>query len=356
MGGLKAIKVECLKIFLSTVYFISLAFSRYNRNQILILSTRSRRLSIGLDILKSGLLESDFDVKIFSYGRDQQGIDLLMKTIRAVRLIATSRVIIIDDHCVPVNSLIYKSKKNVVIQIWHAAGHLKKFGNVISKSRIPHKNYDLVCVSSVEERMHYAEALGVSPDQVVETGSIQLEHIINLEKQLKGKTESKVAFYAPTYRSGGRADLSISLAQSMVKYFEQELPEWQLLISLHPYVMPDRNIEMLTVKDDEFYQKLLTSTILITDYSSLAIDFAATKRSELFFVPDHTSYSENTGFFSDFLSKDSLVFKKMNELISFIANYDFHDDLVGGDYFEKLFSNSKGATKKIMSLIDEIMD
>ena len=85
---------------------------------------------------------------------------------------ATSRVLIVDNAYFPVH--IIKHKKNTtVIQVWHAAGALKKFGNDAVnegesvEDKFRHKNYDYCIMGSDFSKKHYATAFGMDEDKIL---------------------------------------------------------------------------------------------------------------------------------------------------------------------------------------------
>ncbi|MCB5952925.1 CDP-glycerol glycerophosphotransferase family protein [Enterococcus sp. BWT-B8] len=303
MEYLAYLKINVLKLIFSVLYLFWSFVIPFKKNSILFCSSRSEEMSPSMQALKDGLslqAYGIFSFKQLMFNRKGTKSSYLKNCFKATKLIAESEIIILDDHFFPVNALIYKQKKNQVIQIWHAAGTIKHFGNSLQnkKNFIPHKNYDLVCVNSEKDRKAYAEALGVSIEQTMATGAIQLELAKKIYEEFPYQISEKIKiFYAPTYRKGNE-DYSLHLIQTLIKLFEEEMPGFELKLSVHPYVQSKGVSDDYIVRPDQLYEELLSSDLLITDYSSLMIDYSITERPILIWTPDLEEYEQNVGFFN----------------------------------------------------------
>lgn len=340
MGILGAIKVELLKLILSVTYW-GCTLLPFDRHAVLLLSSRSTSVSIGMSRIQEELAQDPtIHLKTLYYGRNEAQMGLLRDAFKAVRLIAKSQVIVVDDHCFPLNALYGKRKRNVTIQIWHAVGGFKKFGNAKkSKTRIPHKNYDYVCVNSARDISTYAEAFSVPQNQVKVTGSIQIQYIEEVRAKLanadvspskpvsstdssENTCESYVKlFFAPTYRTGGNQDKSVKMMQALIKRVETSQTAIELKVSLHPYIDAKVIPAAYRVDRNHFYEELLTSDVLITDYSSLVIDYSVAQKPILLWTPDLQEYTNKTGFFEGNDVTEGLVrVKDLRQLFSFIES------------------------------------
>lgn len=362
MGSLKILKVEVLKLFLNIIYWFCSLFLPYQKNAVLLLSSRSDRMSVGMEMLYEELVKDEsIELTSFFYGRNLSQIELLKCSVKAVSLIAKHHVIVVDDHCVPLNALYWKHKRNVAIQIWHAAGTFKKFGNLKdTKTRIPHKNYDIVCVNSEEDSKIYAQALGVKESQIRITGALQLAYVKQIcDSSLFLKNEYLTVFYAPTYRSGGSQDTSLQEMEKFIQMIRNLNLSIQVKVSVHPYLI--RYISQYPlVKDclvakEDFYVELLRSDILVTDYSSLIYDYSYTGRPILFFVPDLASYMEDVGMIDLDIFQGGSCFTKETALLNHIVSGE-----VDGVYSQllknKVFSEDTSiARDKVISLIMSVV-
>ncbi len=83
-------------------------------------------------------------------------------------MIESSRLVIIDYNNFVVSK--FPHRKNVkVLQLWHATGALKKFGNDVERDYIVN-HYDYTIVNSDFLKPIFARAFNVIEDQVFVTG------------------------------------------------------------------------------------------------------------------------------------------------------------------------------------------
>lgn len=304
MGILSVVKVELLKLFLSGAYWLASLLFPYDKHAVLLLSARSDSMSIGMSMIFNELTKApDVTVRTLFYGRGRGQVSLLRQALKAVGQIASAGVIVVDDHCFPLNALYGKRKRNVTIQIWHAVGGFKKFGNAKDNhTRIPHKNYDYVCVNTKEDVPTYALSLGVTEAQVVVTGALQIQYIqekfSSLKKETSGNSSKrKKIFFAPTYRTGGNEDLSVKMMRKLLARIASQQLDFDVVVSLHPYIDAGLVPEAHRFSRSLFYETLLTSDILITDYSSLVIDYSITQKPIVLWTPDLEDYQAKVGFY-----------------------------------------------------------
>lgn len=312
---MKKWEVFLLKSIFSMEYLIFASLFPYRSNMITFASSRSDEMTVGMKLLYEEMNKNE-KVKIYTciYGRGKNRLLKLGKAIQAVYLIARSGIIIVDDHFYPLNALFIKFKRNKTIQIWHAAGELKKFGNSLDKVKtyIPHKNYDFVCVNQMKDIPFYAQALGVEKSQVMVTGSLQL-----YTQTLSDIKCQKKVIYAPTYRSGNYANC-ISIAEELVSEFEKMKTGYELVLSLHPYLEGEKSEKLRGyISKKDVHSFLSEGAILITDYSSLILEFSYFERPILILAPDFEEYRSNPGFFDEkFYKKYNLpIFYSVSEVV-----------------------------------------
>lgn len=118
--------------------------------------------------------------------------------------------------------------------------------------------------------------------------------------------DAKVVLYAPTWRDD-RTEMVDYLDAAA---FADELPDRTvLLVRGHSRTLPfgetlhgDRLIDVTTYPNAT--DLLLAADVLVTDYSSVMFDFAATDRPIVLFAPDLEHYSEDLrGFYFDLLAE-----------------------------------------------------
>ncbi|MCR5812928.1 MAG: CDP-glycerol glycerophosphotransferase family protein [Desulfovibrio sp.] len=153
---------------------------------------------------------------------------------------------------------------------------------------------------------------GVSPEVNLVCGYPRVDLSLNLaqvEKEalrlrLGVPAGKKLALYAPTWR--GKAVTKDAIEQSFDLVEEVldvcgRLPEICLVLRLHHglerYAQTTLPEAILATQDFSANALLSVTDILITDYSSIAIDFLALKRPIVFFCPDQESYEAERGLY-----------------------------------------------------------
>lgn len=257
-----------------------------------------------------------------------RGRRTLGEKFRVPYLIATSRIVLLDDYYPLIYGLPIR-KKTEVVQLWHAAGAFKRVGfsrlgkpgGPSPKSRV-HRNYSWSIVSSEQIRGDYAEAFHMPREKVLPLGMPRTDAFFDTEnvaseaalvrRELGFGQDEKIVLYVPTFR--GRGQLSA--------YFDLDSIDWaglvaglpensRLLVKMHPFVppLPDGFAEEHGFVDvsasREVTQLLFAADVVITDYSSVIFEYALLRRPMVFYVPDYDDYVNSRDFYYPF--EDYLV-------------------------------------------------
>ncbi|MEG2781568.1 MAG: CDP-glycerol glycerophosphotransferase family protein [Oscillospiraceae bacterium] len=285
--------------------------------------------------------------------------------------LARAKYIFLNDTFMPL-AYAKPNKKTVIVQLWHAQGAFKKFGldielpkTIRKREKKANSRLTFVVCSSVLVEQIYANAFGVSCDQVLPLGSPSTDYFFENhdieairagfdEKypQCKGK---KLLLYAPTFRENKGKDAEL-LNSFNAKCVEEALGgEYSVLIRLHPQVHSDNSsIDRATdVTDYENINELcLICDMLITDYSSVCMDFSIQKKPMLFYAFDLEEYEQNRDFYFEYESYvPGKVAKSMPELLEILKSGDFAVEKNRG-FREFNFGDIDGtASKKVADAI-----
>lgn len=90
--------------------------------------------------------------------------------------IKRSQLVILNDNNYVISHM--KPKSTKVLQVWHACGAVKRFGNQIRR-KYTVSNYDAVLACSPVWQRVYSEAFGVQPAQVQVTGCPRLDTLLD---------------------------------------------------------------------------------------------------------------------------------------------------------------------------------
>lgn len=236
------------------------------------------------------------------------------------RLLATSEYVFLNDNFMPMGRLNFR-RETVITQLWHAEGAFKKFGLHIPQPEEVRKNeisgnskLTYVVCSGEGVRDIYAGAFGVKKEQVLPLGAPRCDYLLKNGNKQKAQAElealypeakgKKVVLYAPTFRDSKEANEEI-LKQFDTKKFTEALGEdYILFIKLHPQVHEKAFIEnAVDVTDYDDVRKLaLFCDILITDYSSICMDFSFLDKKTIFFAYDLEDYKSKRDFYYDYES------------------------------------------------------
>ena len=239
-------------------------------------------------------------------------------TLKAYRL-ATSKYVFLNDNFMPMARLNFSSK-TVVTQLWHAEGAFKRFGMALdlppeTAQRLKQCNARLtyaVC-SSPGVAGIYAEAFGLPREKVLPLGSPRTDFFFREHDLacLRSKLDSAypacrgkaLILYAPTFRDNAEADKqllgSFDFAAFRARYGER----YELLARLHPQVHAEGGFPA-GVTDVTSWphvgELVLLCDLLITDYSSICMDFALLRKPCVFYAYDLAAYTAERNFYFDY--------------------------------------------------------
>ena len=235
------------------------------------------------------------------------------------RLLATAKYVFLNDNFMPMAKMNFRSEA-VVTQLWHAEGVFKKFGLAIGQEESLRKNeiecnrkLTYVVCSSKAVVPYYAEAFGVSKENVLPLGAPRADFLLDEGNARKAKEKlcarypelknKKLVLYAPTFRDDRARNDEILSAFNAEKVSRELSADYALLIRLHPQIHPQerniRNAVDLTDYDD-VRELVLACDVLITDYSSICMDFALLSKKCVFFAYDLESYISDRDFYFDY--------------------------------------------------------
>ena len=233
------------------------------------------------------------------------------------------------------------NNKTSVIQLWHAPGAFKKFGGSVENASMLKqisKNTDYLIITSEYITDHYSEAFQIDKSKIKALGLPRADYYFekhdtkklrdSFNKKYNLNSNKKIILYAPTFRENKEFNNVFNYLD--IDEFNKKLSdEYILVLRLHPKIKKfyssdiTGNGDYIDCSDYKNEQELLLiSDILITDYSSIMIEFGLLKKPVIFFAYDLDNYLSNErGFYLDY-KKDlpgPIVFST-DELISAIVN------------------------------------
>jgi teichoic acid ribitol-phosphate primase len=253
----------------------------------------------------------------YSYGlRGKLGY--LVRLVRGMYYLQTARLFVVDNAYLPIHVAPHRPGTTVV-QVWHAAGALKRFG---VDTRTPlaepertflHRHYDAVVVGGEWSRAPYAAALRTPVERVLALGSPRTdfffddaalgsarERVLDLHPSLRGR---RVVLYAPTFRGRGVAKRAAP-ALDATRLRAALPPDHALVLKTHPNLdpaaTPRDGYDVVADPRAEINDLLALTDVLVTDYSSSVVEFAILRRPIVLLVPDLAEYEVDPGLYVDY--------------------------------------------------------
>ena len=281
--------------------------------------------------------------------------------------LAGSRYIFLNDNFFPIAFMKFKPK-NIVVQLWHAPGASKKFGGSVDiESREILKrisdNTDYLIVTSHNIEDYYAEAFQISKSKIKALGLPRMDyyfenHDLNKLKQdfcqrYNVSQDKKIVLYAPTFRDEEKFNNVFNFLD-LDKFNERLGNDYVLALRLHPKIKDfykgdiSSESQYVDVSDWESEQELmLISDILITDYSSIMIEYCVLNRPIIFFTYDLDSYlTTERGFYYDFKNTvPGPIVYSSDELIDVIERDDFDKGKIS-DFIKTQFDVMDGKSSE----------
>jgi CDP-glycerol glycerophosphotransferase (TagB/SpsB family) len=308
-----------------------------------------------------------YDVRtvFMKYGKSLSGkLRYAANILKELYYFNTSRLVVLEGNSL-VLAAIPKKKGVFALQLWHASGAFKKFGQ--DTERIYKiKGLDAAVVSSRAVKGIYAEALNVPEENVHALGIPRLDplfdektvrayrdEIIEKYPPLKGR---KVLLYAPTFRGKGVDDVA-GFHVDLKKISEGLGEEYILAVRLHP-LMRDQGLfpGFADLSREDLLKTLCSTDMLITDYSSIIFEYSALNRPMLFLTPDLAEYKKTRGFYRDFATfVPGRICMDEEELLRAVKAGDLQGEKVAAFAAEYMDYTDGRSTERVVDLIDKFM-
>ncbi len=243
-----------------------------------------------------------------------------------------------------------KKKNQVYINTWHGTplkhmGYERANGSLESDNTV--RNFlcadYLLSANEILTRMYLEgyKMKGIYSGEIIEEGyprndllvSTKREDIINTlqENGIEIDRNKKIILYAPTWRAGdnGKELINPDELLEVKKSLEENIDTDKYQILIKPHYMVYRYLQGI----DEYKGLLVPSTIdtneilsivdvLISDYSSIFLDFLVLDRPVLFYVPDLQNYIDTRGLYIPVDELPGPVTDSLQILSDFIQDID----------------------------------
>lgn len=302
-------KTVFLSTFGNNAYFLAKELATSTSSPVVFINQSRCKLDFSSVPLKSK--------KIYSF-ETANVLDML----RSIYHLATSKYIFIDNYFGTLAAIHFRSGVTCV-QLWHAAGAIKKFGwedpetshrSQKAKTRFQqvYNKFHYIPVGSKQMADIFSEAFHLNHDRFLYTGvpltdfyfdelakSRGLANVLKAYPAIEGKN---VILYAPTFRKNSlhQMDFQLDISEMLQKLDN----DYALLIRLHPSIQEAVELpahpRVLQVSNYPHLNELLVAAdILITDYSSIPVEFSLLKKKMIFYTFDSEEYNRTQGLWDE---------------------------------------------------------
>lgn len=357
-----------LNIILS-FFSLLLPFFPQKNNRVSFVSLTSKNLTGDMKQIVDKLSkEKEIEIKLVLFKYEHTLISSILYLFNCVYqlfIINTSKVVIINDNNYVISK--YKKRNVKVIQIWHACGAVKKFGNEINR-KYPIKNYDYVISSSDVWKEVYARSFNVETECVLPLGLPRTDTLLNSDylKKLKENMYKKypvlknkyVILYAPTFR-GNIIDGMYHLPIELDRVIEKLPIDMVIIYKLHPLLKDvdlGGNDRLLKMNAEDLYSLFSVSDCLISDYSSVLFDFSLLGKKEVYYIPDVEEYKQTIGLNINFDTFPGKICLDENSLIEILSDKKNNNEQEMNKFKNKYFKYQDGqASIRIVNFILQLI-
>ena len=275
-----------------------------------------------------------------------------------------------------------KRKNQYYFQTWHGGLAFKRIEqeceDALSRRykrtcRHDSKMIDYWVSSNADNTKLYKDYFWYQGGEIMEVGSPRNDIFFsgdNSELKVKIRNQynlggNKVVMYAPTFRkkdSFKAYNLNLNtLCECLEKKFGGK---WKLIVRLHPRLAKDSEkfIEYSDTiidgsKIDDIQELLSITDLLITDYSSIALDFMNARRAVVIYASDIDDYKKDRDFHMELESTPFPIATNQTELEEAIDNFEYEKYRESLDAFMKKydFFDNGHASEKVAGKIYTLM-
>ena len=169
----------------------------------------------------------------------------------------------------------------------------------------------------------------------------------DLRRKLNIPNDCRIVLYAPTFRDNNTTEAYNLDLHSVLDTLKQKTGEkWLMFITLHPnfkwfkkplYNFDERVWDMSLYKD--IHELMLIVDVVITDYSSVSLDFSNTRRPVFLYASDIDEYSKMRGLKPMYFKLPFTLCRTNDELSKAIVAFDERDYNQRLESFYKIYGS-----------------
>ncbi|MCU6709196.1 CDP-glycerol glycerophosphotransferase family protein [Paenibacillus sp. J5C_2022] len=350
--GMRMLVAPMKSYFQSNSFRTRIKYTKYfnenqiNSNTILYESYHGKNMScnpyaIFLEILKNPkyndykhiwALNDNLDVYLNKY-KSYSNIEFVRINSKEYLKYLTSAKYLINNVTFP--TYFQKKEGQVYINTWHGTP-IKTLGKYINNTLVDHANVTRNLLQAdmiINPNKFTADIIvdsydldGIYSGEISDQGypriDLTINPIENVRESLSIGEEGKIILYAPTWRGiGNKPEKAIKETYDQIIKLTALIPtDYQLIVKIHNLAYK----EIIKLDIDRF--KLIPDTIdtnellsivdvLITDYSSIFVDYMVTKKPIIFYMFDRYKYLDKRGLIIDIETLPGPVYETIEQLM-----------------------------------------
>ena len=246
----------------------------------------------------------------------------------------------IDNYCLSYET--QKRKGQIYIHTWHGDRTIKKILNDSDKKKKNNLYETEHCDLAVAGSTFFTKVLhsaygyngkillnGCPRNDILVNGNDSLAQ--SLKKQFGIPNNAKTLLYAPTFRDDikekNQRSKEVDLSEIINHLTQKTNQEWIILLRGHTgrNIILEKEVNIRTINVSEYEETnhlLLITDVLISDYSSIAGDFALRGKPVFMYISDLDDYLTNSrNLYYEFNETPYWYAKNQKELIGLIDSY-----------------------------------
>lgn len=288
--------------------------------RVVLATARTNRLEGNLAAIDGAIRRRRPDVEVvhllepYGYGlRARAGY--LLRLFRGMYHLRTAGLFVVDNAYLPIHVGPHP-QRTTVVQVWHAAGAIKRFGlDTIPPPGEPertflHRHYDYVVAPGESARADWSRALRTPFERILPLGSPRTDFFFDpaamaaaRSRQLEAHpllADRRVVLYAPTFRGRGRGKrpapgLDAALLRASLSADDA------LVLKSHPNLderlVDHDGFDLVIDSKADMNEALTVADVLITDYSSSIFEWALLRRPLIVLAADLEDYGVDPGMY-----------------------------------------------------------
>lgn len=258
----------------------------------------------------------------------------------------------------------YKKKSQIYMNTWHGAS-INLVGNAVGgRKDFVWDHIDYFCISGEYEKGFVIRDFNIRQNSILKSGLPRNDALYSADDEKKAELRrkfnvadgKKVILYAPTWRESNDGGKTCSLCPPIdIKKWENKLEnDYVLFIRAHV-----NTCEMMGINYNDFVRNvsgypvvndlLIVADYLISDYSSIIMDYCILDRPIVCFGYDYDEYKKARGGFYFDLDKEipSGVCRTDNDVLNYILNKDYDEECQKVANFRKRHIEFGGNATKV---------